>query len=129
MRAIDAFHLRFARWPGNKPETLTSDQRELYRDMIHLCQEYDLPSNLYDSLDSLQALDSMDTESNGEQVIRMAHAQEMTRFGAGELHTISSIIGGIAAQEAVKIITQQYVPFNNTYIYNGIASCGAAYNL
>ena len=30
---------------------------------------------------------------------------------------------GAAAQEIVKLITHQFVPFNNTYIYNGITGC------
>lgn len=61
--------------------------------------------------------------------MRRAHAQEVVRYGGVELHNISAMIGGIAAQEAVKIITHQFVPLNNTYIYNGIASCGATYAL
>lgn len=57
------------------------------------------------------------------------HAKEIVRYGGGELHTISALIGGVAAQEAVKIITHQYVPMNNTYIYNGIVGCGDTYQL
>jgi amyloid beta precursor protein binding protein 1 len=33
----------------------------------------------------------------------------------------------VASQEAVKIITGQYVPLNNTYVYNGIVSVGGVY--
>jgi amyloid beta precursor protein binding protein 1 len=33
---------------------------------------------------------------------------------------MASFIGGAAAQEAIKIITQQFVPVNNTYIYNAM---------
>jgi len=54
-------------------------------------------------------------------------AQELARYGQAEIHTIASLVGGVASQEAVKIITGQYVPFNNTYIYNGIASVAATY--
>jgi len=42
------------------------------------------------------------------------------RYGAAELHTISAFIGGTAAQEAIKVITRQFVPVNNTYIYNAM---------
>lgn len=42
------------------------------------------------------------------------------RYGAAELHTLSAFIGGVAAQEAIKIITHQFIPFNNTYIYNAM---------
>lgn len=32
-------------------------------------------------------------------------------------------------QEAVKVLTQQYVPLNNTFVYNGLASVGGSYRL
>jgi len=53
--------------------------------------------------------------------------QEMTRYGNAEVHTVASVVGGVASQEAVKIITGQYVPVNNTYVYNGIVSVGGVY--
>ena len=62
-------------------------------------------------------------------LVRRAHAQEIVRYGGIELHNISALIGGIAAQEAVKVVTHQFVPLNNTYVYNGIACCGATYAL
>lgn len=39
------------------------------------------------------------------------------------------IIHHNGAQEAVKVLTQQYVPLNNTFIYNGLASVGGSYRL
>jgi amyloid beta precursor protein binding protein 1 len=55
------------------------------------------------------------------------YATEMTRYGNAEIHTIASLIGGVASQEVVKIITGQYVPFDNCYVFNGIASTGGVY--
>lgn len=57
------------------------------------------------------------------------HALEITRVGAAELHNIAALVGGVAAQEIVKLITQQYIPLNNTYIFNGVAGVGASYQL
>ena len=42
------------------------------------------------------------------------------RYGASELHSIAAFMGGMLAQETIKIITGQFVPFNNTLIYNGM---------
>mmetsp|Transcript_30748 Transcript_30748/g.46620 ORF Transcript_30748/g.46620 Transcript_30748/m.46620 type:complete len:525 (-) Transcript_30748:57-1631(-) len=56
-------------------------------------------------------------------------AEELTRYANAEIHTIASIIGGVASQEAVKLITGQYIPINNTYIFNGIASVGGVYEV
>jgi len=37
-----------------------------------------------------------------------------------ELHTTSALIGGIVAQEAIKLLTNQYIPVQNTIVYNGL---------
>ena len=46
----------------------------------------------------------------------------MCRFGGGELHCVAAIVGGMAAQEAIKLITRQLVPVSGTLIYNAMAS-------
>jgi NEDD8-activating enzyme E1 regulatory subunit len=61
--------------------------------------------------------------SDGEKKV----AHEMTRYCNAELHNIASVVGGVASQEAVKIITGQYIPLDNTYVFNGIASVGGVY--
>ena len=53
-----------------------------------------------------------------------AHAQELSRFGASELHAVASVVGGVASQEAVKVIARQYEPVDHTYVFNGIAGVG-----
>jgi len=45
---------------------------------------------------------------------------EVDRVAGQELHNISSLTGGVVAQEAIKIITRQYVPIDNTCIFDGI---------
>lgn len=47
---------------------------------------------------------------------------EMVRFGASELHCVGAIMGGMAAQEAIKLITAQFVPLSGGLIYNGMTS-------
>lgn len=54
--------------------------------------------------------------------------KEMARYGNAEVHNIASIVGGVASQEAVKLVTGQYIPINNTYVFNGIASMGGVYH-
>ncbi|KAI1498150.1 hypothetical protein F5X99DRAFT_420787 [Biscogniauxia marginata] len=49
-------------------------------------------------------------------------AQEVARARGGELHNISALTGGMVAQEIIKIITKQYVPIDNTCIFDGINS-------
>ncbi|KAK7257545.1 hypothetical protein RIF29_31587 [Crotalaria pallida] len=45
---------------------------------------------------------------------------EMCRFGAAELHAVAALVGGIASQEVIKLITRQFVPMSGTFIFNGI---------
>jgi len=44
------------------------------------------------------------------------------RAGGGELHNIAAATGGMVAQEVIKVITKQYVPVDNTCLFDGIAS-------
>ncbi|KAG6527192.1 hypothetical protein ZIOFF_009286 [Zingiber officinale] len=45
---------------------------------------------------------------------------EMCRFGASELHAVAAFIGGVASQEAIKLVTKQFVPLKGTFMFNGI---------
>jgi NEDD8-activating enzyme E1 regulatory subunit len=49
-------------------------------------------------------------------------AEEVFRAAGGELHNISAVTGGMVAQEMIKIITKQYIPIDNTCIFDGIRS-------
>lgn len=49
-------------------------------------------------------------------------AKEVAHAGGGELHNTSALTGGMVAQEMIKIITKQYVPVDNTCIFDGIGS-------
>jgi hypothetical protein len=122
LRAVDRFHSITSRWPGassgfsasgsdvfEDDSHLDADADIVWSEMQKLMQEYGLPED--------SALPSRD------------HAVEIVRYGGGELHAVSALVGGVAAQEAVKIITHQYVPLNNTFIYNGVAGCAETYEL
>ena len=53
------------------------------------------------------------------RLLSAKHAAETARFGASEPHTVAAFLGGVAAQEAVKLLTHMFVPFDNCLIYNG----------
>lgn len=55
-----------------------------------------------------------------EQVIQAS--KEVARTAGGELHNTSALTGGMVAQEMIKIITKQYIPVENTCIYDGVTS-------
>lgn len=48
--------------------------------------------------------------------------QEVRRAEGGELHNIASLAGGLVAQESLKVLTRQYVPLDNTCVFDGARS-------
>jgi amyloid beta precursor protein binding protein 1 len=38
-------------------------------------------------------------------------------------------LGGIGAQEAIKVVTKQYIPINNTVVYDGIKQAVGVFQL
>lgn len=46
---------------------------------------------------------------------------EMCRCAAGELHVVAAVVGAIAAQEAIKLLTGQFVPVGGALVYNAMA--------
>ncbi|PGH17081.1 hypothetical protein AJ80_04954 [Polytolypa hystricis UAMH7299] len=76
-------------------------------------------------------------ESYGQQLAlddtirtRISNAlEEVKRAGGGELHNISSLVGGLVAQEALKVLTRQYVALDNTFVFDGIGSVGEMFRL
>lgn len=135
LRAADGFYAKYGRWPGDfeagdeaeESSLLAEDQKEMEELLKRKYEEFEV-AHLFDQ----SPMVSVEEEEDHAGVVSFktdAYAQEMVRYGGCELHTISAVIGGIASQEAVKVITHQYVPLNNTYIFNGIASCGSTYEL
>lgn len=59
--------------------------------------------------------------ATGDERIVQA-AQEVARAKGGELHNISALTGGMVSQEIIKVITKQYIPIDNTCIFDGIKS-------
>jgi NEDD8-activating enzyme E1 regulatory subunit len=54
---------------------------------------------------------------------------EMCRYGNSELHSVAAFLGGCAAQESIKILTSQFIPINNTIVYNAVNQSTSTYEL
>jgi amyloid beta precursor protein binding protein 1 len=104
--------------PNENKNALEKDASRL----LEILREAVLPNYKLSLSDEHSDPESPLNETNMQKICR-----ELTRYGNAEVHTVSSVVGGVASQEAVKIITGQYVPLNNTYIYNGIVSVGGVY--
>ncbi|KAL1656007.1 hypothetical protein SLS61_001571 [Didymella pomorum] len=56
-------------------------------------------------------------------------AQEFARAGGAELHNVSALTGGIVSQEIIKVITEQYIPVDNTCVFDGVKSKSAVFKV
>jgi len=50
------------------------------------------------------------------------------RGGGATLPQMAALVGGVVAQEAIKIITKQYVPLNGTWVFDGMKSLSESFN-
>uniref|UniRef100_A0A0R3S4W7 NEDD8-activating enzyme E1 regulatory subunit n=1 Tax=Elaeophora elaphi TaxID=1147741 RepID=A0A0R3S4W7_9BILA len=103
LRAIDRFHSEKSRFPGTNGVPCTIDA-------------YDLKARLEDKNEMLEKIPQIAID-------------EMCRYGASELHVIASLIGGITAQEVIKLITHQYISLDNTFIFDGHTQHAQTYRL
>lgn len=79
-------------------------------------------------LDAIRtAVPDFDHDGARERVSRVV--KEVLRSGGAELHNIASLTGGMVAQEAIKIITKQYIPADNTVVLDGITSRTGTFRL
>ncbi|XP_062845507.1 NEDD8-activating enzyme E1 regulatory subunit isoform X2 [Trichomycterus rosablanca] len=106
LRSVDRFYQQHSRYPGVYNYQVEEDISKLKVCVNSLLQEYSLNVNVKDD-----------------------YIHEFCRYGAAEPHTVAAFLGGAAAQEAIKLITHQFVPFNNTFIYNAMAQTSATFQL
>uniref|UniRef100_A0A8B9F5L6 NEDD8-activating enzyme E1 regulatory subunit n=1 Tax=Amazona collaria TaxID=241587 RepID=A0A8B9F5L6_9PSIT len=95
LRAVDRFYKQYGRYPGVCNYQVEDDIGKLKSCLAGFLQEHGL-----------------------SVVVKDDYVQEFCRYGAAEPHAIAALVGGAAAQEVIKVITGQFVIFNNTYIYS-----------
>lgn len=106
LRAVDRFHKQHGRYPGVSNYQVEEDIGKLKSCLTGFLQEYGFSVMVKDD-----------------------YVHEFCRYGAAEPHTVAAFLGGAAAQEVIKIITKQFVIFNNTYIYSGMSQTSATFQL
>jgi len=113
LRAADRFQSENGRFPGEGGGS-EDESATIERDMV-----------TFRSCVSV-VLGEMGLGSGSVPGDRMA---EMCRFGGAELHNIASLLGGIVAQEAVKLITRQFVPVYSGFVFNAITSTTTTFDV
>jgi NEDD8-activating enzyme E1 regulatory subunit len=110
LRAYDRFVEHHSRSPGS----------------IEACFDEDI-ATLVSYVNSILGEPPANTEMVTNACLEMysLHKLDLTnsaRAGGGELHNIASLMGGLVAQEAIKLLTRQYIPCNNTCVFDGVSS-------
>ncbi|XP_045138460.1 NEDD8-activating enzyme E1 regulatory subunit-like [Portunus trituberculatus] len=106
LRAVDQFHSEFRAYPGYFQDQVETDIVRLKVCVNRLLADWGCGP-----------------------IVKDDFIHEMCRYGASEVHSVAAYMGGCAAQEVIKIITAQYVPINNTHIYNAIAATSGTFML
>jgi amyloid beta precursor protein binding protein 1 len=107
IRCAEMFRTKNNRYPGDITEHIESDVEEM--------KEYALKI-----VSSLGADESFEYNND--------HLHEIARYSNSCLHNISALLGGVASQEAVKLITMQYTPLNHTFIFDGAHTKSQVFN-
>ncbi|KAI9501063.1 hypothetical protein BX070DRAFT_229348 [Coemansia spiralis] len=121
-RASDAFFSKHVRYPGAPaPSTEQAARSSLTTEDLNKLVESDT-SELVGMANELLAKWQPNNHENGGQKNTVSDelAAEFARSGHCELHNVASVCGGVIAQEAIKLITHQYVPGNNIFVFDGV---------
>jgi len=98
-RAAGRFQTDHGRLPGDRNDDPQADFANLHKAATHLIEELGL---------------------DAAEVGLDDYLKELCRFGGSQIHNTCAFVGGVAAQEIIKLVTRQWHPVDNTYIYNGI---------
>jgi len=107
LRAADRYYSTHGYYPGSRLGPIEGDVMQMKEIVSGLIKELKL----------------------GDVNIGNEHITEMCRYGGAEFHSVSAYLGGVAAQEVIKLITYQYVPFSNVYLYNATTSSSMTFEL
>lgn len=108
LRAVDRYHDTWGGDPGRTEADTEVDIGRLKTITSSLLTSLGLPT-------SLQGIDE--------------HVHEVCRYGGSSLHSIAAFLGGSAAQEAIKILTGQFVPVHNSLVYNGVTGAVSTFTI
>lgn len=107
LRAVDHFSATYNRFPG-------VFDREMEEDVSRL---------------KALAVGLLNDMGGGGASLPEDIISEVCRFGAGEMHCVASIVGGIASQECIKLLTGQFTPIQGVFIYNAMSATSLVLNL
>lgn len=108
MRAADRFRTKHGHFPcSNLEEGMEVELPEYEQTVNAFIAEHGIPTDF----------------------ITADHILEFARWGGSTMHNMGAVLGGVASQEIIKGVTQQWEPLNNTWIFNGMDTTSTQLNL
>eukprot|EP01126_Amoeba_proteus_P047199 TRINITY_DN5377_c0_g2_i12.p1 TRINITY_DN5377_c0_g2~~TRINITY_DN5377_c0_g2_i12.p1 ORF type:complete len:335 (+),score=61.65 TRINITY_DN5377_c0_g2_i12:941-1945(+) len=112
LRAASSFYRENGRLPGDRNDNEQSDFEQLRKHALHLIRDL-----------GIEPIDDDD------EVLPDKFLREICRFGGSQIHTVAAFIGGVAAQEIIKLVTKQWCPVQNIFVYSGITGESSSFAL
>ncbi|WFD25126.1 hypothetical protein MNAN1_000089 [Malassezia nana] len=109
--AADRFFEKHGRCAGAYDDRLESDACELLDEAVAYCAEIGL---------SLTAT---------HHTLLTDACRELARGTGSDTPATAALLGGLVAQEVIKILTVQYLPLDNTCVYDGIVQALSTFRL
>ena len=105
-RSLDLYYDKYGCLPGTKKGSVDDDSNKLIEIQTQLMKDLKIT----------------------EAIVKPC-LEELSRYGGSQLHNIAATLGGMAAGTIMKVTLQQFFPFNDTYIFNGIHCSGAVFKI
>ncbi|KAJ3150039.1 NEDD8-activating enzyme E1 regulatory subunit [Geranomyces michiganensis] len=112
LRAAEECKERLGRWPG---------EPSAYDNEVDLDSDADV---LRTAIASYLSARGLPTDAVSDD-----HVVEFVRAAGANLHVTAALLGGVVSQEAIKLLTCQYVPIDNTVVFDGVRSVASVYRL
>nr|CAG8454704.1 3211_t:CDS:10 [Entrophospora candida] len=119
IRAINRFYEIHNRYPDAETFFIEIDSSE-YTEQAR--SEFDSLKTIV--IDLLRECDITNIPDHLDNYIH-----EICRAGGSELPNIAALLGGLVSQEIIKLITHQYIPMENTSIFDGTKSTASTFVL
>ncbi|GMT03997.1 hypothetical protein PENTCL1PPCAC_26171, partial [Pristionchus entomophagus] len=124
-RAVDQFAEEKSRFPGTNGIPCEMDAKDLWDGVKRIVDE-GLAKK--EGAEESMEQDDLTADTVLAQVPYSA-CSEMCRYAASEPHAVASLLGGIAAQEVIKLATRQYIPVEKTLVYDVHSGLTETFNL
>ena len=125
-RAVDVFRETRGRYPGTPLSTGPSNSEDTNSTTVNTTCDVDA------DVEALRAIVETTLDAIGAEADRArtgaleSMTTEAARCAGGEPHAVAAVLGGVGAQEVIKLVTDQFEPEAHTLVYDAAKAVTAA---